>query len=55
MGIAELQSLKAQQDLNQYDDKMLAKLLQNNLPEGLRVLAEHLQAHSIKGEQEGYL
>ena len=55
MGVAELQSLKARQDLNQYDTKMLASLLQKPLPSALKVLAEFMQASKAKGEQEGYL
>lgn len=55
MAIADLESLKMRQDLNQYDCNMLEKLLLSNLPESLRTLAVYIQKFKVKGEQEGYL
>ncbi|MGB4811795.1 MAG: hypothetical protein WBP13_04855 [Methylophilaceae bacterium] len=55
MGVTELQSLSVKKALNQYDMDMLNTLFAKDLPNQLKVLAEYIKLHNIKGEQEGYL
>jgi hypothetical protein len=55
MSAEALESLTNKKPLSEFDNQQLAGLLKQSLPAELKVLADYMQVHQQKGEQEGYL
>jgi len=55
MSVEALASLTSKKPLSEFDQQQLAGLLKQSLPTELKVLADYMQVHQLKGEQEGYL
>ena len=55
MGVEELENLNNKKQLSEFDQQQLSGLLKQSLPIELKNLAEYMQKHQKKGEQEGYL
>lgn len=55
MSAEALESLTSKKPLSEFDNQQLAGLLKLALPTELKALADYMQVHQQKGEQEGYL
>lgn len=55
MSVEALESLTSKKPLSEFDNQQLAGLLKQALPVELKALADYIQVHQQKGEQEGYL
>lgn len=55
MNAETLESLASKKPLSEFDNQQLAGLLKQSLPAELKALADYMQVHQQKGEQEGFL